>query len=129
MILLNSYMVEFLIFGTPKCSYCVHSKILLEDEEIEFLYVDLNLFYDDWKNALNDNELGSYINGQRKIPLIFKKSTDGEFVLPEKFKCDKTEGYDKTAAVSPDVHWTFIGGFNELKKDVNSRDIILDDKY
>lgn len=135
-------MLEFLIFGSKKCQACQSSKILLDDEQIDSLYIDLKLFYDDLKNALNNEELGRYINGQKTIPLIFKKSDDGDFVLPDKFCITETEGEGEDSLYHEkecyhinykDLKWTFIGGFNELKEELkyrwNTYGITLDDNY
>jgi len=120
-------MVEFLIFGAPKCSFCTYSKILLEDEEINHVYIDLNTFYGEWKNVIDDDEITPYINDQRKIPIIFKRDDEnGDFVLPSKFKLKSKQ---PELDIPETARWRFLGGFNELDTDVKSRDITLDDDY
>lgn len=92
-------MSDILILGTKKCDYCTRAKVLLEDEDIEYTYIDLASVHSDWKAVFNDSTVASLLGDRRRsIPLIFRRSDNG-------VKLPYAEGT-----------WQFVGGYDELRK-------------
>ena len=107
----------FLIYGTPDCLFCQKAKTLMVDNNLNFTYQDISDAYTTtgWRQVFTD--LKDKINGQTKIPLIFKSVDADAFVVP-------------THALNVDSEkWKFIGDYFELEEFVDSLDININDKY
>jgi glutaredoxin len=107
----------FLIYGTPDCHFCQKAKTLLMDNDLNFTYQDMSDTYTTtgWRQVFTD--LKDKINGQTKIPLIFKSSDADAAVVPtHPLQLDS----DK---------WEFIGDYFILEEFIESLDINLNDKY
>jgi glutaredoxin len=91
-------MSQYIIYGTNQCIFCTKSKILLEDEDIEYDYNDLDTIYPNWRDVFTDKKITDLIGNYRQIPIIFKVSNNEN---------------------------TFLGGFEELQKDL----VGLDNDY
>jgi glutaredoxin len=101
--------MSYLILGTSKCDFCVRAKLLLEDENIAYRYCDLESILGDWRDIFKKD----LCHGSKSIPLIFKEATGTNTSLEE-------IGYSGS--------WRFIGGFNELRKEIISSSL-SDDSY
>lgn len=116
-------MVRYLILGASSCTFCKAAKILLEDNEIEYHYVDLDGDYDDWRQVFNDLEEVSPLSSfQRRIPIVLtltEEDTDS-FKLPEQISKSLPESLQN-------CNCTYIGTFKELDELINL--IELDDEY
>jgi glutaredoxin len=101
----------FLIYGTTDCMFCHRAKVLLTDSGLPFTYVDLNDMYfppEDWRQVFKD--LAHLINGQTKIPLIFKSAP----------------GCSPVGRGSNLTGWTFVGGYFDLEDLLDNMDLSLD---
>ena len=107
----------FLIYGTPDCQFCQKAKTLMMDNNLNFTYQDISETYatTGWRQVFTD--LKDKINGQTKIPLIFKSADADAFVVP-------------THPLNVDSEqWKFIGDYFKLEDFVDSLDININDKY
>ncbi len=103
---------NFLIYGTPECSYCDKAKALMSNLKIPYVYHDLTSIYDNWKDVFT--VLKPVIKNQSKIPIIFinKQNNDGP--------------HPHVDLTSP---WTFVGGYYELEAMLEDMDLDLCDNY
>jgi glutaredoxin len=111
-------MAIFLVLGTSRCEYCTRAKLLLDDEDIRYIYTDLDQVWKDWRTVFDDKDIiSSGLPSERKrtIPLIFRVDDDGTVLSRY------TESGQK---------WKFIGGFDSLNDSLKSNDSLkLDDDY
>lgn len=109
---------SFLVLGAKGCRYCSQSVMLLEDNEMRFIYLNLEQLFPsgEWRDVFSylSEDL---INGQRKIPLIFKYT--GQLLAI-------STGEELREACSRDGV-EFIGGFQELEAFLDTID--LSDNY
>jgi glutaredoxin len=65
--------INYVIYGTLNCGYCIRAKELLESQNVEYTYVDINEISQDNKEALME------IAGQRfeTVPQIFQRTNEG----------------------------------------------------
>jgi len=66
-------VLKYVVYGTPACGFCIQAKRLLEQNEIQFDYIDLGDVTSDEQNMLME------VAGKvfRTVPQIFKERTDG----------------------------------------------------
>jgi len=101
----------FLIYGASDCQFCHKAKCLLNDSNMEFTYVNLtDMYQDGWRQVFTD--LAHLINGQTKIPLIFKSEPGVATSLVHK-------GRDLTG-------WTFVGNYFDLEDLLDNMDLSVD---
>ena len=102
---MSSKTLIFLIYGTPECSYCDKAKTLLTNMRISYIYNDLSLMYENWKDGFNF--LKPFIKGQTKIPIIFRNGDSSTGPLPH-----TVQGEDN---LNLSLTWTHVGGYFELE--------------
>lgn len=87
---------------------------------LEYMYINLNLkFGDNWRSIFTI--LHSVLNGQRSIPIIFKRTNT-----------ESTEPTEYPSAFTPEVllkTWTFIGGYSELEASLDDLDLSVNSDY
>ncbi len=114
-------MLNFLILGTPDCKYCHEAKKLLNQHNLQFIYVDLALkFGDQWRTIFDilKDKLGS----QRTIPIVAVSKSDINMPI---IRSDMFDSRDS---------WQLVGNYFDLEeyiRDMNmgNDDITLDDNY
>ncbi len=120
----------FLIYGTPDCSYCDKAKTLLTNMKISYIYNDLTLMYENWKDVFTI--LKPIIKGQTKIPIIFRSGASSTTVpLPHATgDClgltHRPEGPLNLPLTSG---WTHVGGYFELEVLLEDMELNVGDKY
>lgn len=106
----------FLILGTGDCKYCLESKKLLENNNLNYLYYDLFLRYNtEWRVIFK--VLKSHLKSQKTIPIIFHSKNelpvDLESIDPENLLED----------------WDLVGNYFDLVDIVDDLDLSIDDNY
>ena len=135
--------LNFLIYGTPDCTYCQTAKSLLSNLKIPYIYQDLTLIYENWKEVFTT--LKPFLKGQTKIPIIFRSSEMGTSSDPshqphllvaqqiQQGAPDNRGSIDSSlteiASSTSTLGWTLVGGYFELESMLEDMEISLGDNY
>lgn len=108
----------FLILGTSKCQYCDKAKSFLNDNNLNYHYVDLILeLGDHWRSIFK--ALDKVIQQQKTIPLVFL----------EKNPCGDAPSVPDLHPTYLMEHYDFLGDYNKLQDYVDNLDITIDNNY
>jgi glutaredoxin len=124
---LSIHIIMFLILSASFCKYCVDAKQILNNNNLKYIDIDINLKSDNWRSILIS--LSSLTNDRKSIPIIFQSKDPNADDL--QYAQSLTDILFKSDPDYSDfsAFWTYVGGYTDLQNLIDNIDISIDNNY